>query len=161
MPRRNVGLEKTWTAKNINFAAQAAGSVAATLFTPTDRSTLLRMRGTVTGWADATQAPGKSVFVTMGIILVPLNTGTTVLVDPFGEPSASWIWWYAGFIGYEEMVTDVIDVPGITSFRHDIDSKAMRKLYNDVELQLVMTNTTASSAMAVNVSTHVRILVQA
>ena len=62
-----------------------------------------------------------------------------------------WFWYDTMHIGYEEMVTDVIDVPVITGGRRIIDSKAMRKVRNR-EVQIVVENTTIGAAAAVNVA---------
>ncbi len=60
-------------------------------------------------------------------------------------------------IGYEEMVTDVVDVLGLTSQRLVIDSKAMRIVRNS-EIQMVVENTTIGSALAVNLNVQGRFL---
>ena len=72
-------------------------------------------------------------------------------MDPITDDKASWMWYLSTGIGYEEMVTDVIDVPGMSSVRVHVDNKAMRIIRPEEELQLVVTNTTAISAGSVNV----------
>ncbi len=136
--RRNY----TWAMDTASFTAQAAGTQAAQLFATTDVSTLMRIRGSLLSYVDTTQAPGGLSQISMGIYIVPAGSGTTVTVDPFGESSYPWLWFTSFFLGYEEYVTDVIDCPGATSFRQEIDSKSMRKLKNDEEGQIVITNTT-------------------
>jgi len=118
----------------------------------------MRIRGQVVAWIDGAQAPGTNVLVSMGIHLVPDDTGTTVLVNPFTDSATKWMWYTEFNLGYEEMVTDVIDVPGITSFREVVDNKAMRKVAPEQEAQLVVTNTTVATAGAVNVSWSGRFL---
>jgi len=90
--------------------------------------------------------------------LVPDGTSTTVLVEPFADSATKWMWYTEFHVGYEEMVTDVIDVPGISSYRAEIDNKAMRKVAPEQEVQLVITNTTVLTASAVNVNFSGRFL---
>jgi len=147
----------TWRLSNGFFSAQAAGTAALNFSTVgTQPATLLRIRGEVCGYADAADAPGAASLLTYGVILVPEGTGATVLFDPFTDGNAPWLLYGQALIAYEEKVTDVIDVPGITSFRHAIDNKAMRIIRPDVEMQFVITNTTLLSAGAVNLSYGLR-----
>jgi len=103
------------------------------------QKTLMRIRGEFAAWANGVQAPAISSLLAVGIVQVPEGTGTTVLWDPFVDGDAPWIWFDFGVIAYEEMVTDVIDVPAITGYRRIVDSKAMRRMRN-TELQLVVHN---------------------
>jgi len=152
--------ETRWAGFNAGFAAQAAGSAAENISvgSPVSRETLLRTRGTVIGYLDGVQNPGALVLVSLGLRLVPAGTGTTVLTDPFGESAAPWFYYEEFHLGYEEMVTDVVDVPGMTSFRAVIDSKAMRIIRPETEIQLVMTNTSITSTASVNVRISGRFL---
>ncbi len=148
-----------WQLSTGLFAAQGTGSVALNFgVAGTLPSTLLRIRGEISGYLDAASAPGLGVEVTYGIVVVPEGQGTTVIWDPVTDDLAPWLLWGTAFLGYEEMVTDVIDVPGITSFRHMIDNKAMRRLKADTELQFVMTNTTVFTAKSVNLAYSLRFL---
>ncbi len=56
-------------------------------------------------------------------------------------------------------MTDVIDAPGVSSFRQVIDSKAMRRVRNQ-EVQMVVENATALAAGTVNVGVNGRFLSQ-
>ena len=49
------------------------------------------------------------------MIIVPEGQGTTVIWDPFNDVNAPWIWFTEFAVAYEEMVNDVIDVPGMSS----------------------------------------------
>jgi len=147
-----------WTLAQTSFSAQAAGTVAGTMVAAQHLSeTLLRTRGEWSAFIDTNQAPGQHAIITMGMIIVPEGTGSTVLWSPFTDGDAPWIWWDCASIAYEEAVTDVIDVPGMTSVRRVVDSKAMRVVRNQ-EIQLVMENTTIGSAIGVNTSFVARIL---
>ena len=90
--------------------------------------------------------------------VVPDGTGATVLTEPFGDSNADWFYYNEFVLGYEEMVIDVVDVPGITSFREMIDVKAMRIGVPDTEIQIVMTNTTLLGAATVNLNLGGRFL---
>ena len=124
------------------FAAMGSGSQAFTVANAgVPRETIMRTRGQVIVAIDGTSAPGTMALISMGLVLVPEGQGTTVVWEPFNDAEAPWFWHYETFLGYEEMVTDVIDVPGITSDRVIVDSKAMRKANVDEEIQFVITNT--------------------
>ncbi len=125
----------------------------------TRRDTILRTRGELVVSVDGTSAPGALALISCGLIIVPEGTGTTVLQSPFTDANADWFWYQQITVGYEEMVTDVVDVPGITSARVPVDSKAMRIGVPDTEVQFVAENTTLATAEVVNISLALRFLV--
>jgi len=163
MARRRSGHGKRidythWTYFSASNLAIGAGTAAATLNAAVhEPETLLRIRGSLSCYMDGASAPGKLVSIGVGIILVPEGTGTTQLWTPITDGDAPWIWVSYFEIAYEEMVTDVIDVPGMTSYREVIDSKAMRVIRNQ-ELQYVVENATIGSAASVNVALSGRVL---
>ncbi len=166
MPRprlRSRGQKKLdhtrWDNSNGIFGTSAGAAAFEFSAVGTEPATLLRIRGEVAAWVDGTQAPAKAALISYGIILVPEGTGTTVLFDPFLDANAPWLLYGQGVIAYEEMVTDVVDVPGVTSFRHVIDNKAMRIIRPDVEMQFVVTNTTIGGALGVNLNVGLRWLI--
>jgi hypothetical protein len=57
------------------------------------------------------------------------------------------------------MVVDVVDVPQISGYREVIDSKAMRRVRPDTEIQVVYEQSTVLTASAVNIAVAGRILV--
>ena len=122
------------------------------------RSTVLRVRANVEASIEGVQAGGARVRVGMGLIIRPEGTGTTVLQSPLTDPNADWFWYESFVLGYEEMVTDVVDVPGLSNFRSVVDNKSMRRWQGDEEIQLVVENLTLSSASSVRVSLSGRIL---
>ena len=147
-----------WTVGSAARAALSAGTGANTVLAAQHLpETLLRTRGEILVFADATQAPGGGVGITCGLILVPEGTGSTVLWSPSTDGDAPWIWWDTFAIAYEEMVTDVIALEGCAYARRVIDSKAMRHNRNQ-ELQFVIENSTITSAMSVNAFMEVRVL---
>jgi len=147
-----------WTYGSWSAAALSAGVQAATVLGAQHLpETLLRIRGEWIAWLDGTSTPGEGMAVSAGLILVPEGTGATVLWSPITDGDAPWIWWDTFHLGYEEMVTDVIDVPVISGARRVIDSKAMRKVRN-TELQIVTENATFLGAGAINAFGSVRVL---
>jgi len=149
-----------WAATSVSADSLAAGSVAVgpVLAAGAPAETILRTRGTGIVHVNTATAPGKGVLISMGLVIVPQGQGTTVIWDPFGDPNAPWMWFQEVFVGYEEMVTDVVDVPTLTGARFIVDSKAMRKANEDEELQFVVTNTTISTAVAVDIRVAYRFL---
>ena len=128
------------------------------MVTDGNTETILRIRGELSGYVDGASAPGKLCTVAIGALVVQAGSGTTVIQNPFVDPDALWLFYETFDLGYEEMVIDVIDVPGMTSFRKTVDSKAMRILREGREVQLVVTNTTILSATSVNVQLTFRML---
>ena len=142
----------SWGGTTATFAALSAGSTAIKLLSSSlTPYTLMRLRGNLLAYLDGFQAPGGGIVITMGIHLVPDGTDTTVLVEPFNDSATKWLWYSEFALAYEEAVTDVIDMPGASSYRLVIDNKAMRKVAPEQEVQLVMTNTSVLTARNCNV----------
>jgi len=147
-----------WTGFSDTELAFTAGTAAATLAAAQhEPETIMRIRGNIMAYTDGALSPGGLVSLAVGFILVPEGTGTTVLWSPFTDPDAPWIWIECFNVGYEEAVIDVVDVPGITSYRSVIDNKAMRISRNQ-EVQVVYENTTLDAAMTVNIAVAGRFL---
>jgi len=153
MPRRKSGRKidfTHWTGFALSESAQAAGVAAQTLLSAQHLpETLLRTRGQFSSYVDGNAAPGERARMGSGMILVPEGTGTTVLWSPLTDFDAPWFWLELFTLGYEEYVNDVVDCPGMTSFRSVIDSKAMRVVKNQ-ELQWVTENATTGTALSAN-----------
>ena len=147
-----------WNGAHHSFLAVTAGAVAQTMITDGTQETLLRIRGQIMAYWDAATAPPKSVDVAIAALVVQAGTGSTVIQKPITDPDAPWLMYERFTLGYEEMVTDVIDVPGLTSFRKEIDNKAMRILREGREVQLVVEQATILAAGPVNVSFSFRAL---
>ncbi len=118
----------------------------------------MRTRGNFVCYVDGTEAPGVSAVISAGFLVVPEGTGTTVISEPFGDANAPWFWHTQFVVGYEEMVTDVVDIAGLPVYRETVDSKAMRRIRSDQEIQFVVTNTTLIAALSVNLSLDGRML---
>jgi len=155
-PRTKKIDHTVWELSQGGALAQSAGSSANGFSTVgTSPTTLMRMRGTCEGWIDAAGAPGRLIAVNWGIIKVPEGS-SSVTVEPFGDGNAPWIVYGSCHLGYEEMVTDVVDVPGLTFYRWVVDGKAMRKIPPDTFLQMVVTNTSVGSAAVLNFTWNIR-----
>ena len=160
-PERKKVVNRHWTRAAGSFLAQAAGTGALTFVAAQhQRETCIRMRGEVTAFVDGNPATGAMCLISVGAILVPQGSGGTVLWSPTSDSDAPWMFYESFILAYEEMVTDVIDVPIMNGYRSVIDNKAMRILRPDVEVQLVVENTTIGGALTVNVHVESRILTQ-
>ncbi len=147
-----------WTFGSGQSLAQSAGTAADTIAAAQHLpETIMRTRGQITSYLDTAQSGGQLVSMGVGLVLVPEGTGSTVLWSPITDSEAPWLWVNYFALGYEEMVTDVVDVPIITAYRAEIDSKAMRRIVN-MELQVVFENVTIGSAAGVNTLVQVRVL---
>ena len=118
--------------------------------------TLLRTRGWLTAWLDGTQVPGALTIVSVGLRLASEGSGGTVTVSPFTEGGYPWFFHESFVLGYEETVTDVIQIPALSGIRMRVDDKAMRKIRPAEELQMVVENTTIGTAANVNVAINGR-----
>ena len=161
--RTSRGFEKVidetrWGGSNSLFAAQAQGSAALVFITGGQQETILRIRGELVAYLDAEQAPGVLVQVGIGALVVQEGSGTTVIQTPLNDPEAPWLFYERFTLGYEEAVTNVIAMPGLSVFRKEIDSKAMRILREGREVQLVLHNLTLLSGASINVSFNSRVL---
>ncbi len=161
--RRRSGFAKKidtvhWTYGSFSFVGQGAGTAAVQVF-PAQHlpETLLRTRGEVLLSIFGAQAPNVLAGIGVGLVLVPEGLGTTVTWSPITDGDAPWLWVDYFSIGYSEAVVDVIDMPGLSSARRVIDSKAMRKIRNR-EIQCVVENATISGAVPVTISGQVRVL---
>jgi len=148
-----------WTYGSFSAGGLSAGTVAGMLLAAQHLpETIMRTRGELVVYVDGAQgATGKLTAVGVGFCLVPEGTGTTVLWSPITDGDAPFFWVDYFMIGHEQIVADVVDVPGITSARRVIDSKAMRKSRN-TEVQFVVENATVLGALNVNVAGQVRML---
>jgi len=139
-------------------SALASGSAQGVIVSPATRAqTILRTRGEIVCYADGTQAPAGRVRVGVGFLVQ--QAGATAVSLPVTDGDSPFFWYEVFIIGYEEMVTDVIDIPGLSMFRKTIDSKAMRIVRADQEVICIAENLTVGSAMTVNLSVSARFLI--
>ncbi len=168
VPKRGMIMARRRSGKKIDFtrwqfASQASSTSAGTVGITAISSgslteTLMRTRGSLVAFLDAISAPDIGINVSMGLILVPEGTGTTVLWSPLTDGNAPWLWFTSFHLFYEEKVTDVISIDGPAYHKEVIDVKAMRIVRPDHELQLVVENTTVASAGTVRFGATQRFL---
>ncbi len=149
-----------WDTSTGSGLGLAAGSDVGVLWgtAGTAPSTLLRIRGNFRTWLAGTIAPGPVNVIQAGIILVPEGSGTTLRYSPASDPNAPWLWFMSAVLGYEESVTDVIDVAGLQMHNEVVDNKAMRRVRPDVELQMGVSNTALSGSQAIDFAYAMRFL---
>ena len=158
--RRSNPVNRHWTGFSASSLALGAGTSSQLVLAAVhDRETIMRTRGSLVCFTNGTQAPTGLTQVSVGLILVPEGTGTTTLWTPFTDADAPWFYYSTFFIGYEEPVTDVIQVGQLSGYREVIDSKAMRRVRNQ-EVQLVVENTTIGAAVSVDFAISGRFLSQ-
>jgi len=141
-----------WAGASHLSLAQNAGAVAQTMITDGLTETILRIRGEIVSLMDGNQASGPLARMGIGALVVQAGSGTTVIQKPLTDPDAPWLFYETWVIGYEEMVVDVIDVPGLSSFRKTIDNKGQRILREGREVQLVFENLTLNAAATIQTS---------
>ncbi len=165
MPRRRGGKKidfTRWDGGSVAKLAFAAGTIGSTFISSAANSeTWLRFRGNLMAWVDGNPAPGVLTDVGVGMIVMPEGTGTTITSSPISDSNAPWIYYSRFTLGYDEPVTDVVSVQGLSSYREIIDLKAMRILRPDREVQFVVESVTLATAVSINVVMGGRVLLGA
>ena len=148
-----------WTFGSFQATSLAGTGTAGVTVFPAQHlpETILRMRGEYAAGIEGATGPDVGARLTMGLILVPEGTGTSVLWSPETDGDAPWIWWDVMHLLYDEYVVDVLASAQTPDGRRVIDSKAMRKIRN-TELQFVAENQaiTGFTSATVNVAGAVR-----
>jgi len=148
-----------WTLGNAAFSAVGATSAASTIVIAGNTSqTIMRTRGSLVAWLNDTTAPGVHIRVGVGFLLAQSGVGTNVFSAPLDDGDAPFFWYETFSLAYEESVTDVIAVDGISSYRSEINSKAMRVLRPDQEVQCVVQQETVGSSGTINIGITARFL---
>ena len=155
----------TWEGVNVDFSDLVTGTAQfITAITQANieqfpTPTLVRTRGSLMCVADPSSTPGGFANVTMGIMQVTAAAVTaTGVPDPATSIGSDWLWWDVFHIG--AAASDVIG-EDITVHRKQVDSKAMRKLGNNMVLVLVASLLTCEGAMVANVCGAMRFLLKA
>ncbi len=161
MARRKSGKKidfVRWTLGSFNVVGLSAGQTQGVIISGSDSSTstVLRTRGQLIASIDGTQAPASLVRVGVGFLVQQI--GVTASVAPLTDAEASYFFYQVFYLGYEEMVTDVIDVPVLSGYRLDFDSKAMRILRPAEEVVCVVEQDTRAGAASINVDISARFL---
>jgi len=149
-----------WKGVKASALGLSAGSVASVaLAAESFPDTVMRTRGELVGTLDGVQ-PGTGILTrwSFGLVCVPEGTSSTVIWSPIADANAPWFVYATGHLGYDEYVDDVVQGGAMSSFRMDIDSRAMRKCPPDMELQAVFEQETIAGASPVNLAFAGRIL---
>ncbi len=154
-PRRG---DLRWVFTQLNFAAISSGGVSAqtAISAGTQPETIMRTRGELLVWIDASPAQGEVQGVGFGLIVMPEGQGTTVISSPISDGNAPFYWFEAFGLASED--TGVARQEGLHMLRVPIDSKAMRRVRPDKEVQLVMESVAFSGATVVNAIVSFRTL---
>ena len=141
----------------LSLALAASGVTTAVVFLADQSETLVRMRGEVLVWLDASgSAQGDACVVACGLIVASL--GSTQAVDPINEGGANWLWHSFFTLATESAIANAVTAPDSASRRLIIDNKAMRKLREDEEIQFIVANQDIAGAPVVNVVAGLRAL---
>ena len=151
--------ELRWTLAVANFNAQPAGSIAVNVITAeTFAQTIMRTRGELIGDIDGVDEPGALIRWALGMIVVPEGQAGTVIWSPLTDPNAPWFVYAASHLGYEEYVANAVQAGNKSSFRKEMDSKAMRKLPPDTEVQAVLEQVAVGDSASININFVGRLL---
>ncbi len=146
-----------WTGGRQAFLAQATGSSQAVILTAGNTSqTLMRTRGTLVAFLDGVQTGGE--LLDIGIAMLVQQAGATATSLPLTDPEAPFFYYDRFAIGYEEAVSDVVDMPGLSVYRATIDVKAMRVIRPDQEVILIVEAADIAGNANANISVAARFL---
>ena len=127
-----------WEAQTLGtgLLGVATGSeVSQQVFTFVSAGTLMRVRGNVMSYLDASgSAAGDACVVAMGLLIV--SAGATIVASPLDEGSAPWLWHQMLPLGAETAVGNVGAPSEIA--RVEVDSKAMRRVKADVAMSFLL-----------------------
>jgi len=123
--------------------------------------TLVRSRGRINAYTDGSSTPASFGVVGLGLIVVTASAaavGVTAFPTPLTDLGSDWLWWDSVSVG--SSTTDVIGET-ITVDRLSVDSKAMRKIGNNMVVLLVAELLTCEGVMVVNLCGSLRLLLKA
>ncbi len=124
-------------------------------------ATILRIRGSVYVFFDATQQAGDLMRCTFGIAKVStdaLTLGATALPDPAGDIDFPWMWWAQ--ITLNSTVAADVSSYGQSNQIIEVDSKAMRRIKPNESLVMVVETANAVGApVTILGNTQLRVLV--
>ena len=138
--------------------ALAAGSTSQAAIVASDKAeTLIRVRGDVAVWLDATgSAIGDLVQVAWGLIVAP--RGSTVGSLPISDGNANWLAYGTACLFTElALATRTTWDEGMIR-RFLVDNKAMRKLREDEDVFFIVQTADVVGAAAVNIAASLRFL---
>jgi len=121
--------------------------------------TLMRTRGSVLAWLDASgSAAGDIVDVAVALFVQPAGSGA--VSTPITDIDASYFWFTRFHLATEiAFPTGGDGQPGILWNRIDVDSKAMRVIRPDMETVMIVETADVVGAPVVNVVGSFRFLI--
>ncbi len=145
-----------WTYGTASILSVVSGATAGVTILSSGNvsSTLMRARGEVLFKLDAGATAGETQRITAGMLLVPGGTGTTVTSSPETDGDAPYFWFQPAILTSESG-----DETEPSKFaRVVIDTKAMRIIRPDQEIQFVMENISVVGTSNVHTYAAVRFL---
>ena len=148
-----------WIGSQVALLTVSSGgsSGGAFISSGTTSQTIMRSRGELLVWLDATTSIGDVQGWAAGLIIMPEGTGGTVTSLPLSDPQAPWYLYQTGAVASE--AGQVAENDGLLVARYVIDDKAMRVLRPDREVQFVVQTTALAGAQAMNFVLSIRTLI--
>ena len=123
----------------------------------TGSQTIMRTRGHLVAWLDGTLVAGDVVSCAIGFLVVPGGSAAVVISSPITDSQAPYFWFEAFTFAAEDTAAPLTD--GLKMFRAEIDSKAMRILRPDREVQCVAEAFDIVQTSIVNFQVEARFLI--
>jgi len=125
----------------------------------TSPATIMRIRGSFDIWLDVATAiaVGDLIRWAAGMIVMPEGQGTTVVSSPIADGNASWLWYATGILT-SELASTWDPAEGGMYHREVVDSKAMRVIRPDREVQFVVEGVDISGTSVLNCHLNARFL---
>jgi len=124
--------------------------------------TILRVRGYVAAFFDATMQVDDRMVLTFGLGIFSTDAvalGATAVPDPADEPQYPWLWWKE-FRLDSKTTTGLTGGWGIAAQRYEVDTKAMRKVKPGESLVMVFQSTNLAGAPATDIDVgQLRVLI--
>ena len=128
-PAKTIDYKQWDSMPTVQIAGAAAATHQGGAITFNVPATILRCRGELLMYFDATKQVGDLMIVTaaLGIVSADAYTaGVGSMPDPAGEPEYPWLWW--GEWRLDSIVAAAEEGAGLTVHRVSVDTKAMRKI---------------------------------
>ena len=119
----------------------------------------MRIRGSLEVYLDVATAiaVGDMIWWAAGMIVMPEGQGSTVVSSPIADGNAPWVWYATGVLA-SELAGTWEGAEGGFFHREVIDSRAMRIIRPDRELQLVVEATDIAGTSVLNFAVNARFL---
>ncbi len=150
-----------WELSRMTSLATPVGTISQTeMFLSDTAETLVRVRGEVVVWLDATGSTiGDMMQFAWGLLRAPSGS-SDVGVSPLTEGGANWLAYGLASIGTEVALGNLAAAPGLGAAMRifHVDSKSMRKLREDESVYFILETADITGAPTVNVGAMFRVL---